>query len=176
MKISCEVILDLIPLVKDGVASRDSEILVKEHLKSCESCKAEFQAMEGVQLKNPSINDEKIVFAIKHSIFITQSIMLVAGGFLGVALTNSSNIFYNLIIMPILGAFSYAIYKKKCYFTAIAIFLFTYIWQSSEGIISQGFSWEQLQYGLFFSSIYVFLIGIGVIIAMLLKFAFKKEG
>ena len=42
MKISCDVILDLIPLVKDGVASDDSSTIVKEHIKNCESCRAEF--------------------------------------------------------------------------------------------------------------------------------------
>lgn len=46
MKISCEIIKDLLPLYHDGVCSSDSRTLVEEHLASCESCKAELRAMD----------------------------------------------------------------------------------------------------------------------------------
>ena len=39
-KISCEICKDLIPLVKDGIASEDSVAAVEEHIKECENCKA----------------------------------------------------------------------------------------------------------------------------------------
>jgi len=176
LTISCDVILDLIPLVKDQVASEDSSTIVKEHIKSCELCKAEFEAFETNKLIQPSIKDEKIILAIKRSIFITRTIILIAGGILGVALTNSMGMFYNLIIMPSVGAISFIIFKKKWYLTAIGIFLITYLWQIILGISDEGFHWSGLYYGLYYSVIYIVLIGIGVVIAILLKFAFKKEG
>ena len=40
MKISCEIIKDLLPLYEDGVLSAESEALVKEHLSGCQNCKA----------------------------------------------------------------------------------------------------------------------------------------
>ena len=46
MKISCEIIKDLLPLYHDGVCSNDSRTMVDEHLAYCDSCKAELQAMD----------------------------------------------------------------------------------------------------------------------------------
>lgn len=46
MKISCEIIKDLLPLYHDGVCSNDSKTMIEDHLDHCNSCKAELQAME----------------------------------------------------------------------------------------------------------------------------------
>ena len=46
MKISCEIIKDLLPLYHDGVCSNDSKTMVEEHLAHCDSCKAELQVMD----------------------------------------------------------------------------------------------------------------------------------
>jgi predicted anti-sigma-YlaC factor YlaD len=46
MKISCEIIKDLLPLYHDGVCSNDSKMMVDGHLADCDSCKAELQAMD----------------------------------------------------------------------------------------------------------------------------------
>ena len=40
--IPCDVCLDLMPLVQDGVASAASEALVKQHLEHCPRCRAIF--------------------------------------------------------------------------------------------------------------------------------------
>ncbi|HWQ70811.1 MAG TPA: zf-HC2 domain-containing protein [Desulfitobacteriaceae bacterium] len=52
MKISCEIIKDLLPLYHDGVCSNDSKTIVEEHLAYCDSCKAELQAMEDTLFVN----------------------------------------------------------------------------------------------------------------------------
>ena len=39
MKISCEVIQDLLPLYVEKLASKDSELLIEEHIGECEQCK-----------------------------------------------------------------------------------------------------------------------------------------
>ena len=39
MKISCNIIEDLLPLYVDEAASEDSRQLVEEHLKGCPSCR-----------------------------------------------------------------------------------------------------------------------------------------
>lgn len=46
MKISCQVIKDLLPLYHDDVCSNESKAMVEEHLSNCESCKAELQAID----------------------------------------------------------------------------------------------------------------------------------
>jgi len=45
MKISCEVIKDLLPLYHDGVCSNESKAIVEEHLAHCDQCNAELRAM-----------------------------------------------------------------------------------------------------------------------------------
>jgi len=57
MKISCEIIKDLLPLYHDGVCSNDSKTMVEEHLAYCDSCKAELQAMaDELPIKNAEQN------------------------------------------------------------------------------------------------------------------------
>lgn len=175
MNISCNIILDLIPLVKDGVASDDSIIAVNEHIKSCESCKAEFETFESIKLEQPSIKDEKIIFAIKRSIFITQFIILTGGAVIGVALSNSMDMFYNLIIMPIIGGVSLVVFRRKWYLAPLSVFVLTCIWQTIIGIVSGGFNWSALYMGLYYGVIYTVLVCLGLVISVLLKFAFKKE-
>lgn len=46
MKISCEIIKDLLPLYHDDVCSNDSKVMIEEHLAYCDSCKSELQAMD----------------------------------------------------------------------------------------------------------------------------------
>ena len=45
MKISCEVIKDLLPLYYDSVCSKKSKEAVEAHLTECEVCKAELLEM-----------------------------------------------------------------------------------------------------------------------------------
>lgn len=39
MKVSCNVISELLPLYAEQIVSRDSELMVEEHLKACETCR-----------------------------------------------------------------------------------------------------------------------------------------
>lgn len=175
MNIHCNVILDLIPLVKDGVASEDSSIMVHEHMKSCPLCSEEFNTFETIKHKQPSIKDERVIYAMKRSIFMAQIIILVAGAIVGVALTNSMDMFYNFIIMPVIGGISFMAIKQRSYLAVPMVFALSYVWQAISGIILGGLDWGALYSGLWYSAIYAFLVGLGLIIAMLLKFAFKKE-
>lgn len=52
MKVSCEIIKDLLPLYHDGVCSDDSREMIEEHLLECDICKAELRAMEEILFIN----------------------------------------------------------------------------------------------------------------------------
>jgi predicted anti-sigma-YlaC factor YlaD len=43
MKISCNIIRDLLPLYHDGVCSQDSRALIEEHLLDCANCRDELR-------------------------------------------------------------------------------------------------------------------------------------
>ena len=42
---TCEVIRDLLPLCADGVASEETEALVRAHVRSCPACEALYKKM-----------------------------------------------------------------------------------------------------------------------------------
>ena len=61
MKVSCEIIKDLLPLYKDEVCSEDSQRLIQEHLQTCDECKKLFEQM------NIDINIEQKELNIKEA-------------------------------------------------------------------------------------------------------------
>ena len=46
MKITCDVIEDLLPLYAEGLTSDDTNFLVEEHLKTCTDCKKQLKAIQ----------------------------------------------------------------------------------------------------------------------------------
>ncbi|MCM0647230.1 DUF3955 domain-containing protein [Clostridium swellfunianum] len=56
MRLSCEVIRDLLPLYYDKVCSKESSLLVEEHLTNCPQCLDELEKLK-VNLENPNISD-----------------------------------------------------------------------------------------------------------------------
>ncbi|ABW18486.1 zf-HC2 domain-containing protein [Alkaliphilus oremlandii] len=175
--ISCDVCLDLIPLVVDHVASNDSKALVYEHIKACENCRAEFEGF-GV-ITEDTVNDRKIISSIKKHLFFTGFTFIMTGALIGILISNSFAMFYNFLIMPIVGSCAYFVLKKKYYWAPVGIFMASYIWlliQSIfDGAISQGFQVAVFFIPIFLSTIYAFLTILGIIIAALLKFALRKE-
>lgn len=59
MRLSCEVIRDLLPLYYDKICSKESSLLVEEHLADCPQCLDELQKLK-INLENPTILDEKV--------------------------------------------------------------------------------------------------------------------
>ncbi|MGF7142243.1 hypothetical protein HNQ56_000653 [Anaerotaenia torta] len=45
MKMTCDVIKDLLPLYVENISSNDTRILIEEHIISCESCKKELEKL-----------------------------------------------------------------------------------------------------------------------------------
>ena len=56
--ITCEICKDLMPLVKDGIASEDSKIAVEEHIVECETCKALYDSSVQDSVVNPDFELE----------------------------------------------------------------------------------------------------------------------
>ena len=52
MKISCEIIKDLLPIYHDDVCSDDTKTIVEEHFIYCDSCKSELQEMDDLLIIN----------------------------------------------------------------------------------------------------------------------------
>lgn len=87
MKISCDVIRDLLPLYVEDMLSNDSTNIVDEHIEQCESCRDELKKLSGDevhscavnQIENKSIYDSlnKIRKRISFKIQITVLISVI---------------------------------------------------------------------------------------------------
>lgn len=171
-QISCDVCQDLIPLVLDHVASKDSTLLVTEHVASCDSCRQIF----GQEDLESSIvtNDQQIIKKIKKSIYISMLGLLIFGGLFGLAISNSNNIFYNFMIMPIVGSLSYIIFRKKWYLPFAILGIIAFVWIVISTSIADGYDSSLFIYSLYITGIYMFFQLLGILIAWLLHYAFRK--
>lgn len=170
-KIPCEVIMDLIPLVKDHVASPESEKLVYEHIEHCENCRSFMEDMQTLE-----INDEKIIQNIKikrNKILLFVSMIGMIGG---VLLTiEPYYMFWNILILPIIGILCWIIQPIKTYklsgVVAVLFSVIKFIYTVLEGSYYTGISFTLI----FDLGIVFLLIELGNLLAFLIHYAWKGE-
>ena len=81
-KIPCAVCRDLMPLVQDGVASPESEALVKAHLAACPACHALRQGADAPAVPElPAPDDGKILQKLRRR-YSTHLLLLAFVGYL----------------------------------------------------------------------------------------------
>ena len=157
-EITCEVCMDLMPLVHDGVASDDSVNAVQQHIRQCPDCRALFEG----QAPLPSAK-AKILDKLNRKIQLASAMVLMFGVLFGLMLTAGSGIFHNALIMPIIGAIGYLI-PGILFVTHLVI---NYLGMGQEVL---GFVTLMTWTGL-----YCIFALIGFVIAALLHFVFRKE-
>ena len=174
MKITCDVIQDLIPIVQDDAASEDSRRLVEEHAAQCPSCRNLWGPRDLPPL--PARNEAAGLRAIKKSLFFSQAFILLAGSCIGIALSNSMGMFYNILLMPLLGAISVSAFRRRWYLVPLFVFLLTSVWQFFAMWLDNGVLSGYICTGsLLYAAVYTGLALIGSAVALLLRFAFRKE-
>lgn len=166
-EISCEMCMDLMPLVHDGVASGDSVEAVKHHIASCKQCQALFEG----QLPAPS-NREILLKKLQKEAKTFCAMVLMFGIFYGLMLTAGSGLFYNILIMPAIGAIGYYLFRWKALYTIPGLLLFTHIITNALGLGEEYLEPLSL---LFWTGLYCLFALLGTAIAALLHFALKKE-
>ena len=68
MKISCDIIRDLLPLYNDGASSKESVSLIDEHLKECPECMSELGKLkEDTPVRMLKLEEKKIIGAYRRS-------------------------------------------------------------------------------------------------------------
>ena len=101
------------------------------------------------------------------------------GSVIGLGLSESEGMFYNILIMPVIGALAYFALRKKSYIVLLSIFAFTYLYHFIKYMIDGIFDKSQLLSSLLapllWTILYSGLCAIGMLIAFLLYIAFKKE-
>lgn len=169
--ISCDVIRDLIPLVKDNIASEDSIKAVNEHIITCEECRNIF----GKEEKTENIIDLTRSFSkFQNKLRISAAMVMMFGIFFGLSFTATDMIFYNTVIMPAIGALGYIIFGWKVSFILPIILFATHYLTNFSGILT-GTEHLQIMELVMWTAIYTGFALLGSVIMGLLHFAFSKK-
>ena len=87
--VSCAVVQDLMPLVRDGVASADSEALVQAHIESCADCRALWDALPATSAAPVQPDDAAVLKTVRTHVRLWLLVVVVVGLALGMAVLNS---------------------------------------------------------------------------------------
>ena len=166
-KISCDMCIDLMPLVQDSVASEDSRNAVLQHLQECPDCRALYEG----EIPTPS-NTKEILGKVKRRAQLFSAMVMMFGIFYGLMLTAGNGIFMNVIIMPIIGGIGYYLFRWKALFIIPPLLLVTHFITNALGLGGEGLMPVEV---VLWTAIYCGVSLVGFVIAALLHFAFKKE-
>ncbi len=169
-ELTCDICKDLIPLVEDGVASKNSKEAVERHIKSCEACAELF---EGVKISDSNIN--RFFLRFRRKLRICLILTMLSGICFGVACGIKDGGVYiiaNVIMMPVIGILSFFVFRWKAlvYVPPLIFAAFLLINALVSGVNSYSFDMVAML-SLVFSAAAV----AGILIAGLLKFAFGKD-
>lgn len=168
-EISCGVCMDLMPLVSDGIAGEESVQAVEEHIKTCEGCRSHYE-----EKTVPPTDPGKAFGEVKRRLKGFLGMIMVFGILFGLGLTEGSGIFFNIILMPVMGAIGYFIFGWNALWE-VSVLIFSMRIVINALPLIQGS--EKLNFGsvLEWSAIYAAFALAGAVIAGLVHFAFRKE-
>ena len=166
--ISCDICMDLIPLVQDGVASDDSVFAVKEHIALCPQCKALYDERPPMETNNSRINTK-----VKRRINSFFAFLVLLGIFFGISLLTQEGFFYMLLFLPVLGGCSYVVFHWKALWK-MPILLGTLLLIAHGISVIQGAEVHLLGIAVWLI-VNSLMTDIGTLIVGLLHFAFRKE-
>lgn len=169
-KLDCSVICDLIPLCRDGIASEESEKLVKEHIADCENCKHEFYEDFAAETDGKiEPDDKKIVGALKKRWTVALAALLIVGALIGSFAASGMSLYYNVAVMPFVGIAAYILLRPRYYIAPITV---------AAATIAYGALYNRISMSIYaqFAVKYAWLIMIGYFAGFLFRFAlFGKE-
>lgn len=183
IQITCDMCDDLLPLVFDHIASEDSCVAVQEHLKQCERCTHKYEGVVDTTERSGTevpVNDKKVIAKIRKQFFTMGITILLAGLLMGILIVDSNWVFYNFLIMPLIGGLGYLLLRKYWYWSTIGVVIITYVvnwlkaYQSIGGNPQYGLLYS-LKIPIFYTVMFGILSLVGVAIGALLVYGLKKE-
>ena len=180
MKTECSVVRDLLPLYIEDMVCTETAQYINEHLKNCDECQAELANLkEGVELsietRVASKSDDakpfkKMMKRMNRQFYSIAYAAIIFLIFLGFGWTAGDNLMYNSLIMPIVGIFGYYVFKWKAIYKLPVLLLIIDIAVFAFQLVEIGFADT-----LMWTVLYAIFVFVGVAIAFLLHYAFKKE-
>ncbi len=166
--ISCGICRDLIPLVKDGVAGEDSRAAVEAHIARCESCRQLYEA------PYQSGDGGDGFSALRRKIRLLLAMIMMLCIFVGMDLTGGQGLFYNSLLMPLIGALGFLVFRWKAAYNIPLLLLAVGLVTCGLNLL-RGLEVLDIPSLLLWTVIYSGFAAAGMAIAALLQFALKKE-
>ena len=181
MNNECSIVKDLLPLYVENMTSEETANFINNHLNTCAVCKSELDDMSSdfpitkteskCNIETAQANSFKTIMRKMNRQFNSLAYALVILFiFLGFSWTGGENLMYNSLIMPIVGVFGYYVFRWKAVFKiplllfVVELFIFAFnLWDLD---FHSAIIWTLLYCGFVF---------VGIVIAFLLHFAFRKE-
>lgn len=181
MKTDCYIVRDLLSLYVEDMVSEETAAYVKQHLKDCAECQLEFEGLKNQDEWDMIAAEEKlngdhtesfkkIMKRVNRKLNSMAYAVIIIFTFLGFSLTGGSDLMYNSIIMPIVGVFGYYVFRwSALYKLPVLIVVINFLacrFNIVQFDIISVLPWSFIYCGLAF---------VGVLIAFLLHFAFRRE-
>ena len=182
MNNKCKIISDLLPLYAEDMVCEETAEFIKNHLSECEDCKNDFEAFKNgddlkeifkEEPKKPAEDIKPFKKIMKkmnmqvHSISYLLIIFFIFFGFLSM---DSGDVFYNSLIMPIVGVFGYIIFRFRAFYKLpillLVINIFACLFNLADVEFIDIFFW---------TAIFTAFVFAGILIAFLIHFALRKE-
>lgn len=177
MKNECSIVRDLLPLYAENMLSEDTAEFVEEHINGCAYCRSELETLRTAVPQALPTGEEiplkPVLKKIKSRMQIFTAMIIIFGAVLGVGLTNHASIFYNIVIMPIIGVLGYVIMRWRALYNIPIILVLS----SMLEMFFRFLNGESISVAECFGMLIYFIpcAFLGIIIAALYAFAFRKE-
>ena len=180
MNTECSIIKDLLPLYVEDMVAEETAQFVKEHIEKCPECRAELENL-GKPTNIPRIEAnptepdtkrsfKKIMQRINRQSYMLSYPIIILFVFLGFSWTGGENLMYNSLLMPIVGIFSYVIFGWRSVYKMPLLLLGIDLFVCISGLVAL-----DLYSAFIWTLIYSVFVLVGIAIAFLLHFAFRKE-
>ena len=181
MKTECSVVRDLLPLYVENMVSPETAQFISDHLKECSECHSEFEGLKEEEILFPVENKpaadtrnakpfKKMMKRMNRQFYSIAYAAIIFFIFLGFGWTAGSNLMYNSLIMPIVGIFGYYVFKWRAVYKVPVLLLLIDLAIFAFQLIEIGFVDT-----LMWTILYAVFVFVGVAIAFLLHYAFRKE-
>lgn len=176
----CDICRDLLPLVRDGVASEASRRAVEEHVAHCEACRE----LWGEEAPPPPLHRERVLGRIRRRLYAWQGAMTAAGLILGMVLANTGQAGYNILLLPVLGAVAQWLSPRRARWLPLLVWgliAAVTLWSNGDYLLGRLAEWDWYNFFaiLGLSILYGLLLGalcaLGTLAAALFRYALRKE-
>ena len=168
----CDLIMDLMPLVKDGAASEASRAAVEAHLLECPACRELYDSLPDTAVEPDESRVKQTMEKIRDRYRRSLLTLVILGVLAGVMLTMTRNMALTVAIFPLVGLAAYFIWRARSLFVPLVVFSVSWALLS----LRDGNTAEAVGWG--FNYAYACLVGIlagGVIAFVFDKIEMKSR-